>query len=117
MTKTIPCNSCSLGLYPTNSKVALAIAPANIDDVPNPEPLGTFLTFEFMVKPEPSRVNISSRFPPFCGKIPQAIRHALGIAKGSYGLPVSCNFLIVLNSALAFKSSEINTIFFLGFFQ
>ena len=83
MTKTIPCNSSIFGSYPINSKHAFAIAAANIDDVPNPEPLGTFLTFELIMNPDPSLVNISERFPPFWGSIPHAIKHAFGIEKGS----------------------------------
>ena len=65
MINTILCKSCSVGFISINSKTPLAKAAANIDDVPNPDPLGTFLTLELMLKPDPNLVNISFKFPPF----------------------------------------------------
>ena len=48
-----------------NSKAPFANAAANIDEVPNPDPLGTFLTLELILKPEPNLVKISFKLPSF----------------------------------------------------
>ena len=58
-------------------------AAARIEDVPNPDPFGTPVTSECMMKPPPRRFRMDGRSPPFFGMTPQASSAAFWRANGS----------------------------------
>jgi hypothetical protein len=75
--------SSSVYAIPINSNTAFTQAAERIDEVPRPEPLGTFVTSECITKPLPRRSSISPRVCPSLEMIPQARRQAFCRAKGS----------------------------------
>jgi hypothetical protein len=65
-----------------------------------------------MIKPEPILSNISSKFPPSFGIIPQIIKHDFCKEKGSKGSFISCKSDIEEYSIFSSISFDSNIIFF-----
>ena len=82
-----------------------------MEEVPSPEPFGTFVTSECITNPLPRRFKISDNSCPSFGMISQANRHAFCSANGSNGSPVACKGSIVSNSPCTSISLLSKTIF------
>ena len=106
--------SLSVCSIPINPNTAFTHAADKIEDVPRPEPFGTFVTSLCIIKPPPRRSNISCKLCPFWGMTPHASKHAFWSANESNGSPVLCKGSISSNSPWTSISLLSNTILYSG---